>query len=274
MVRSGFSYLAAGFLALLWALPPLPAQAQQPQAQQAQTEVDLALVVAVDISFSMDTEEQALQREGFAQAFRSTLVHEAIRGGMLGKIAVTYMEWAGAPDQKVIVPWTILDNSESLMAFADKIATTPLRRAQRTSISGAIDFGVKLLEDSGLSATRQVIDISGDGPNNQGRTVEQARDDALAKGITLNGLPIMLQRPGYLDIAALDAYYKECVIGGQGAFMVPVRERDQFIEAIKTKILLEIANLMPDRPLIHRIQNIPRANCLAGEMQWRERWNN
>jgi hypothetical protein len=104
--------------------------------------------------------------------------------------------------------------------------------------------------------------------------VEQARDDALAKGITLNGLPIMLQRPGYLDIAALDAYYKECVIGGQGAFMVPVRERDQFIEAIKTKILLEIANLMPDQPLLHRIQNIPRANCLAGEMQWRERWNN
>ena len=268
MVRSGLSHLAAG-LALLWGLFPLTAQ-----AQQAQTEVDLALVVAVDISFSMDTEEQALQREGFAQAFRSPLVHEAIRGGMLGKIAVTYMEWAGAPDQKVIVPWTILDNSESLMAFADKIATTPLRRAQRTSISGAIDFSVKLLEDSGVSATRQVIDISGDGPNNQGRTVEQARDDALAKGITLNGLPIMLQRPGYLDISALDAYYKECVIGGQGAFMVPVRDRDQFIEAIKTKILLEIANLMPDRPLLHRIQNIPRAHCLAGEMQWRERWNN
>jgi len=252
----------------LWALIASPAQAQ------AETEVDLALVVAVDISFSMDTEEQALQREGFAQAFRSQAVHDAIRGGMLGKIAVTYMEWAGSPDQKVIVPWTILDNSESLMAFADKIASTPLRRAQRTSISGAIDFGVKLLDESGVSATRQVIDISGDGPNNQGRYVLEARDAALAKGITINGLPIMLRKPGYLDIPELDVYYRDCVIGGQGSFMVPVRERDQFIDAIKTKILLEVANLTPDQPLITRIQAPPRTNCLAGEMQWRDRWNN
>ncbi len=267
MVRLCLTHLAAG-LALLGALVGLPAQAQ------AQTEVDLALVVAVDISFSMDTDEQALQREGFAQAFRSQLVHDAIRGGMLGKIAVTYMEWAGSPDQKVIVPWTILDNSESLMAFADKIASTPLRRAQRTSISGAIDYGVKLLQESGVTATRQVIDVSGDGPNNQGRSVVEARDEALAKGIIINGLPIMLRRPGYLDIPELDVYYKDCVIGGQGAFTVPVRERDQFVNAIKTKILLEIANLTPDRPLIERIQNTPRANCLAGEMQWRDRWSN
>lgn len=267
MVRSGFTHLAAG-LAVLWGLLVLPAQAQN------ETEVDLALVIAVDISFSMDTEEQALQREGFAQAFRSQLVHDAIRGGMLGKIAVTYMEWAGSPDQKVIVPWTILDNNESLMAFADKIASTPLRRAQRTSISGAIDFGVKLLEESGVTATRQVLDISGDGPNNQGRFVMEARDEALARGITINGLPIMLRKPGYLDIPELDVYYKDCVIGGQGAFMVPVRERDQFIEAIKTKILLEIAGLTPERPAITRVQNIPRTNCLAGEMQWRDRWSN
>ena len=119
-----------------------------------------------------------------------------------------------------------------------------------------------------------MIDVSGDGANNQGRTVTQARDEAVAKGITINGLPIMLRRPGYLDIPELDAYYKDCVIGGQGSFMVPVRERDQFIEAIKTKILLEIANLTPDQPLITRIQDTPRANCLAGEMQWRDRWNN
>lgn len=267
MVRACLTHLAAG-LALLWALVALPDQAR------AETEVDLALVIAVDISFSMDTDEQALQREGFAQAFRSRPVHDAIRGGMLGKIAVTYMEWAGSPDQKVIIPWTILDNSESLMAFADRIASTPLRRAQRTSISGAIDFGVKLLEDSGMMATRQVIDISGDGPNNQGRFVMEARQEAIAKGITINGLPIMLRKPGYLDIPELDVYYKDCVIGGQGAFMVPVREREQFIEAIKTKILLEVANLMPSRPLIERIQNNSPANCLAGEMQWRDRWNN
>ncbi|MCB5174074.1 MULTISPECIES: DUF1194 domain-containing protein [Microvirga] len=270
MVRRGCTSLVAG-LALLCSLFALPSEAE------AQTEVDLALVVAVDISFSMDTEEQALQREGFAQAFRSQLVHEAIRGGMLGRIAVTYMEWSGSMEQKVIVPWTVLDNSESLMAFADRIATVPLRRAQRTSISGAIDFSVKLQEESGFEATRRVIDVSGDGPNNQGRAVVQARDEALAKGITINGLPIMLRKPGYLDIPELDVYYKDCVIGGQGAFMVPVRERDQLIEAIKTKILLEIANLTPPEPegsLIKRIQDTPRTNCLSGEMQWRDRWNN
>jgi len=122
MVRSSLTHLAAG-LALLWTCLAPPAQAQ------SETEVDLALVIAVDISFSMDTDEQALQREGFAQAFRSKPVHDAIRSGLLGRIAVTYMEWAGSPDQKVIIPWTVLDNPESLMSFADKIASTPLRRA-------------------------------------------------------------------------------------------------------------------------------------------------
>ncbi len=268
MVRSAIIHLAAG-LSLLWTCLALPARAQ------SETEVDLALVIAVDISFSMDTDEQALQREGFAQAFRSQQVHDAIRSGLTGRIAVTYMEWAGAPDQRVIIPWTILDNPESLMALADRIASTPLRRAQRTSISGAIDFSVRLLEESGVEAMRQVIDISGDGPNNQGRGVVQARDDALAKDITINGLPIMLRKPGYLDIPELDVYYRDCVIGGQGAFTVPVRERDQFIEAIKTKILLEIANLMPEQPpLINRIQSASPTNCMAGEMQWRDRWSN
>src|SRR5215203_3516053 len=125
-----------------------------------ETEVDLALVIAVDISYSMDTDEQELQREGFAEAFRSPLVHDAIRRGMLGRITVAYMEWAGAYDQKVIIPWTLLDNPEAIMAFADRITSVPLRRAQRTSISGAIDEGVKLLERSGVDATRRVIDIS------------------------------------------------------------------------------------------------------------------
>ena len=265
MVWQGLTRQAAGLALVIGFWSP---------AARAETEVDLALVVAVDISFSMDTDEQALQREGFAEAFRSRLVHDAIRGGVLGRIAVTYMEWAGANDQKIIVPWTILDNPEGLLSFADKIASTPLSRAQRTSISSAIDFGARLLDESGVLASRRVIDVSGDGPNNQGRSVEEARNDAIAKGITVNGLPIMLRKPGYLDIAELDIYYKDCVIGGQGAFMVPVRERDQFINAIKTKILLEIAALEPPRPLIERIQNIPRANCFTGEMQWRERWNN
>lgn len=268
MVRSGFTRLAAA-LACLWALLGPPAQAQ------TETEVDLALVVAVDISFSMDTDEQALQREGFAQAFRSKLVHDAIRGGMLGRIAVTYMEWAGSPDQKVIVPWTVLDNSESLMAFADRIASTPLRRAQRTSISSAIDFSVKLLDESGLNATRQVIDVSGDGPNNQGRVVLEARDAALAKGITINGLPIMLKRPeGMWDIENLDLYFRDCVIGGPGAFMIPVREKAQFAQAIRTKVIREIADRPRPQPLVQPAQAEERANCLAGELRRRQRSGN
>lgn len=268
MVRYGFKCLAAGLILLLGPLiVTFPALAQ--------AEVDLALVLAVDISYSMDTDEQALQREGFAQAFRSPLVHEAIRNGLNGRIAVTYMEWAGTADQNVVVPWTILDNPEGLLAFAEKIASTPLRRAQRTSISSALDYSVKLLAESGVSATRQVIDVSGDGPNNQGRAVTEARDEALNKGIVINGLPLMLRQPGYLDISDLDAYYKNCVIGGPGSFMIPVRDKEQFPQAIKTKILLEVANLVPPTVVtLQRIQATPRPNCLAGEMQWRERWNN
>ena len=265
--------MVAGFRRLGLALA-LATALLSPAPARAENEVDLALVIAVDISYSMDTEEQALQREGFAQAFRSALVQDAIRRGMLGRIGVVYMEWAGAYDQKVVVPWTVLDNPESILAFADRIASTPLRRAQRTSIAGAIDFSVKLHEESGLTATRKVIDVSGDGPNNQGRIVTLARDQAVERGITINGLPIMLKRPGYLDIPDLDAYYKDCVIGGQGAFVVPARDRDQFQQAIKIKILLEVAGEMPPEPLVKPAQAEARANCLIGETQWRDRMGN
>ncbi len=243
-------------VALAWATaltPTAPARAQ--------TEVDLALVLAVDISYSMDPEEQALQREGFAQAFRSPLVHDAIRRGMLGRIAVTYFEWAGSRDQKVIVPWTVIDNPESAMAFAGMLAAQPTRRGPRTSVSGAIDFGVKLLNESGVTATRRVIDISGDGANNQGRPVTPARDEAVAQGITINGLPIMLKRPtGFGDMENLDLYYRDCVIGGAGAFLVPVRERQHFADAIKTKILREIVGLPPE-PTIQHAQAEVRIDC-------------
>jgi hypothetical protein len=209
----------------------------------AATEVDLALVLAVDISNSMDPEEQELQRAGFIEAFRSPIVHDAIRSGTLGQIAVVYMEWAGTPLQKVVVPWTVIATSEDAVEFAERLGRAPTQRAPRTSISGAIDFSVRLLEESGVEPIRQAIDISGDGANNQGRLVTQARNDALARGITINGLPIMLNRSyGYFDVRNLDLYYRDCVIGGPGAFMVPVRERSQFVNAIKTKIIREIAS--------------------------------
>jgi hypothetical protein len=241
----------------------------------AESEVDLALVIAVDISFSMDPEEQALQRGGFVEAFRSPIVHDAIRRGTLGRIAVTYGEWAANFEQRVIVPWTVIDNPESAMAFAGSLAAQPTRRGPRTSVSGAIDFGVRLLDESGLAATRRVIDISGDGANNQGRPVTAARDEAVAQGITINGLPIMLKRANsYWDVAELDVYYRDCVIGGSGAFLVPIREREQFVEAIKTKIILEIAGLVPPEPLVKRAQaSGGLSTCMAGE-SLRERWGN
>ncbi|HEY7386196.1 MAG TPA: DUF1194 domain-containing protein [Beijerinckiaceae bacterium] len=240
------------------------------------TEVDLALVIAVDISYSMEPDEQQLQREGFAEAFRSPLVHEAIRGGVLGRIAVTYLEWAGEADQRVVLPWTVIDNPESVMAFAGQIDAIPLRRAQRTSISGAIDAAAKLFDNNGLEATRRVIDVSGDGANNQGRPVVAARDEALARGLIINGLPIMLKQPGFLDVPELDIYYRDCVIGGPGAFMIPARDRAQFQDAIKNKILLEVAGGF-EAPLLRHAQTqtqTRQADCMTGEMQWRERIGN
>jgi hypothetical protein len=246
----------------------------------AEVEVDLALVLAVDVSFSMDTEEQVLQREGFIEAFRSSIVHDAIRRGAVGRIAVTYVEWAGAGDQRVLLPWTIMEGPAQALAFAEELSRKPTRRASRTSISGALDFAVKLQQEGGFSAVRRVIDVSGDGPNNQGRPVIAARDDALAKDITINGLPIMLKGPGYFDMANLDLYYRDCVIGGQGAFLVPARDKDQFRDAVKTKIIMEIA----DTPTSGRAAELEgsglvvlaqsdgrRSNCLAGEQQWRDR---
>jgi hypothetical protein len=256
------------FLRVLAALAGLLALAA-PGPARATTEVDLALVLAVDISNSMDPEEQELQRQGFVEAFRSPVVHEAIRGGMLGRISVVFAEWAGTHRQHVVVPWTTLEAPEDATAFADRLARAPIQRGPRTSISGAIDLSMRLLSESGVEPLRQVIDISGDGANNQGRPVTQAREEALAKGITINGLPIMLKRAvGYWDVADLDVYYRDCVIGGPGAFMVPVRDRDQFAQAIKTKIIREIADLGPDAGAEARLMPVQaeaRMNCMAGE---------
>jgi hypothetical protein len=232
-----------------------------PYAARAGDEVDLALVLAVDVSRSMDPEEQELQREGFVEAFRSPVVHQAIRSGTLGRVAVTYMEWSGVNDQKVVVPWMVIEGPEGAVEFSERLARTPIGRIFQTSISGAIDFSLGLLSQSGVEPLRQVIDISGDGPNSSGRTVTLARDEAVAKGVTINGLPIMLKRPtGFGDMEHLDLYYRDCVIGGSGAFIVPVRERQHFAEAIKTKLIREIADL-PSEPMMQKAQTTTPMNC-------------
>ena len=214
-----------------------------------------------------------MQRKGFVEAFRAPEVQEAIRNGMVGRIAMVYAEWSDAIDRKVLVPWTVIEHPEEALGFAEQLAQSPTRVASSTSISGATDFGVMLLDDSGVTALRQVIDISGDGANNNGRTVMQARDEAIAKGITINGLPLMLKQPGYMDIDDLDLYFRDCVIGGQGSFMVPVHDKGHVNKAIKTKIILEVSGLEPSTPQpVQRVQaDGRRVNCLGGEAQWRSR---
>jgi hypothetical protein len=240
--------------------------------------VDVELVLAVDISYSMDPEEQALQREGYQQALTSPELMRALREGINGKIAVTYFEWAGNFDRRVIVPWRLINGPESADAFAVEIGRAPLRRASRTSVSGAIEFGQPMFDNSGYRGIRRVIDISGDGVNNQGSLVTEARDKAVAAGITINGLPIMLKRPRWstMDIDNLDVYFEDCVIGGPGAFVVPVREREKFKEAIRRKLLLEIAGVNPEPKIIpaQAQPDRPRTDCTVGERLWQQRWGN
>jgi hypothetical protein len=257
----------------------VPAAAQSPpqslaQAQAPPEEVDVALVLAVDVSFSMDIDELALQRGGYIEAFRSKALHEAIAKGAIGKIAVTYVEWAGGHFQHVVAPWTVIESPQAALAFAELLGEAPTRRGRRTSISGAIELGMALLERSNVTAMRQVIDISGDGPNNDGRPVTEARDAASARGIAINGLPVMLKAVSYLDIENLDLYYEDCVVTGPGAFVIPIRERSQFVDATRTKLVREIAQAPqpPGGGAITRVQaKEPRVSCMLGERQWRER---
>jgi hypothetical protein len=244
------------------------------QAKPADITVDVELVLAVDVSYSMDIDELTVQREGYAQAIVSKEFLQALKAGPTGKVAVTYFEWAAATDQKVIIPWRIIDGPESADAVATEILKTPVRRASRTSISGAINFAMPLFEQNQYHGIRRVIDISGDGPNNNGMPVTMARDAALEKGIVINGLPIMVKEPSYstMDIENLDYYYEDCVIGGAGSFVVPIKNREKFREAIHTKLVMEVAGRMPERDVVPAATKEPRVNCLIGEKIWQERW--
>jgi hypothetical protein len=249
-----------------------------PGAKLAQTRpdptVDVELVLAVDVSYSMDMEELAIQREGYAQAIVSKEFLAALKSGPTGRIAVTYFEWAASTDQKLIIPWRVIDGPESADAVAAEIMKAPIRRASRTSISGAIHFAMPLFEENALHGLRRVIDISGDGPNNNGAPVTLARDEAVAKGIVINGLPIMAKELSYstMDIENLDLYYEDCVIGGPGSFVVPIKEREKFKEAIRTKLVMEVAGLVPEPRVIPAAGREPRVNCMIGEKIWQDRW--
>ena len=242
----------------------------------AAVQVDAEVILAVDVSYSMDPDEQQLQREGYMAALTSREFLQALRQGMNGRIAMTYFEWAGSHHQQIIVPWRLIDGPESADGFAADVGRARYTRASRTSISSALLFAAPLFEGSGYRGVRRVIDVSGDGVNNNGPPVTMVRDEVLAKGITINGLPILLKRPNAstLDIDQLDVYYEDCVIGGPGAFVIPIKERDQFKEAIRTKLVLEIAGRKPERPIVPAAAAAPRISCTIGERLWQERWGN
>jgi hypothetical protein len=260
-----------GLLALLLTWLPLGVRA-------AERPVDLELVLAVDVSRSMDLDEQKLQREGYAAAFRHDQVIKAIKLGGWGRIAVTYVEWAGFHYQRVTVPWTEIHDRASSEAFAARIAALPPLGLIRTSISGALIYSASLFGKNQVKGLRRVIDVSGDGPNNGGPVVTVARDQVVARGITINGLALMLKSGlgGYFDIVDLDQYYRHCVIGGGSAFLLTVRDKSRFAEAIRRKLVLEIAGAMPPAPApVLKVQfKAPQRrtlyDCLIGEKMYRK----
>lgn len=213
-------------------------------AQARDKPVDLELIIAVDVSGSIDAEEAQLQRDGYVGAFSDPEVIAAITRGMLGRIAITYIEWAGIHHSKTVVDWTLIEDEASAKAFAANVAKAPLETALWTSISRAIDYTLPKFDGNGFEGTRRVIDISGDGPNNQGGLVTGYRDRAIAAGVTINGLPIVNNKPspwGWPPLPDLDLYYKHCVIGGSGAFYVVANTFADFARAVRKKLLLEIA---------------------------------
>lgn len=261
-------------LGALLALTPLhatPAAAAEP--------VDVELVLAVDVSLSMSPAELAIQRDGYAAALTDRRVLDAIADGLHGRIAVTYFEWAGDTMQHVVVPWTVIASREDAERVARQLSALPPNSARRTSISGALEFGVDLFAESQFRGSKRVIDISGDGPNNQGAPVDITRDAVVAKGIVINGLPLMTSG-GYssvYDVAELDRYYADCVIGGPGSFAIPVNDWSQFPEAIRRKLVLELAGAQQGHGTEARGLPVVLAqargtyDCLIGEKMWRNR---
>lgn len=232
-------------------------------------EVDLELVLMVDVSRSMSEMELELQRRGYAEALASPEVFEAVQSGLLQTIALTYIEWAGA--QEIIVDWRVITAREDLLDFADRLTVRFDPQLRRTSISGALAYGADRINSNAFAGLRRVIDISGDGPNNLGPFVTRARDDVLTQGITINGLPLMTDDGGFagFHLDNLDIYYQTCVIGGTGSFMIPVYDWPDFADAVRRKLVLEIADFPAPAQVIKAQARDPR-DCQIGEKIWDE----
>lgn len=244
-------------------------------AQAAGTPVDLELALGIDVSGSVDDEEALLQRQGYVLAFRHPEIISAIEHGILGRIAVAYYEWAGYGHMRIIKDWTLIDGAAAAHAFADSLELNPPQTAYRTAISSAIDFAAGYFDMNDFVGTRRVVDISGDGVNNWGGPVTAARDRAVARGVTINGLPIVNNKPGPSgrpQTPNLDLYYENCVIGGPGAFIVVANTFEGFAEAVRRKLIIEIAGLAPQAPArVVPVQFAPNRvapPCDIGERRW------
>ncbi|MBY5455438.1 DUF1194 domain-containing protein [Rhizobium leguminosarum] len=239
-----------------------------PAAQAGGSEVDVTLVLAVDTSRSMDFEEIGIQREGYVEALKHKEFIDAVKGGLTGRIAISYFEWAGYVVQDSVIDWQVIETEGDAIAFADKLEARPIATQRRTSISTAIAQGASMIVSSPFQSRRQVIDVSGDGPNNSGDPVTPARDKAVEAGMIINGLAIML-RPSDAP-NGLDKYYADCVIGGPGAFVLPVRKIEDFAIAVRRKLVLEISDLSPPA-MVQKIAGAEAGtDCLIGEKQWRD----
>jgi len=209
--------------------------------------VDLLLVLAADVSRSVDHAKFQLQRDGYAAALADPRVLEAISAGRHQRIAVCFVEWSGAGAQKLVIDWMMIDGAAAARKFADAIVEAPRSFADRTSISGGIEFSMTQLERAPFESKRRTIDVSGDGTNNSGREVIAARDEAVAKGITINGLVILSERPLAWNpehtnpAGGLPNYFRENVIGGPGAFVIVAENFQSFGQALINKLIAEIA---------------------------------
>jgi hypothetical protein len=209
--------------------------------------VDLQLILAVDISASMSFDEQKIQRKGYVDALRDPTVIAAITSGPRGRVAVTYVEWAEF--EYTAIQWTLLDSRQTAERFAGTLQRLPFHRERGTSISLALYYASALFDRGRFTSDRRTVDVSGDGPNNVGPLVTEIRDEVVARGITINGLPIVFEGNGSSAIDDLNLYYRSCVIGGPGAFTMPVKSADELAGAIRMKLLREIL-VSQDRSLI------------------------
>ncbi|OLP61358.1 hypothetical protein BJF93_20930 [Xaviernesmea oryzae] len=248
------------FIAML-AAPALQATPARVTAAP-RPDVDVNLVLAVDMSGSMDSEEAAIQRRGYVDALTHPQFLSAVTTGRTGRIALAYFEWAGSIDEASLTGWTVIEGEADARAFAARIAERPVATRRGTSISHALDFAAALMEKAPTSAIRRVIDVSGDGANNMGPPVAPARDRTVAAGTIVNGLAILI-RPSALPIG-LDRYYADCVIGGPGAFVMPVHRSEDFAQAIRQKLVTEVSGVTPP-PEARIVPAAAQDHCMIGE---------